>query len=388
MAEYFVHPNGNDSTGTANDIQQPYKTIQAVVLNTLYPGDIISLVYDPSYPVHEQTGTISINDSGTPENPIIIRSVNTSGVEDGSRSVLEVDTSGYSSFAGTGVCVWVRGLDIANWANHLFDTIRQWRIERVRQIKRLSGGSDPYGRYFLYYCRNCFSIDCQQLVSRDSFILAPNTCNGNILIRCYSRYGFIILGERQSVQFLYCIADSVDGIGFDVRFADYDTVGGSLYGCIALDCTTGFRFRYGGVLASRCVALNSTGNGIELGESSAGGGVVALTDSIIAGSGGYGLERTHTTTQMLMEQRNYWYNNTSGHIKDGTVDASSFADVDPKLSATTLQLASDSPARRRLMEILADTNTYETYIDAGALFGQDVGGAAGGVSLSRVFGGL
>lgn len=382
MAEYFIHPNGNDATAEADDPQKPYATPDAAFAETFNPGDIISFMYDPSFPVHTQTAQLSVTASGTPTAPIRIRSVNANGTYDGSRSVLQVGIAGFPMFGGTGRNIYVSDLDLGGWNDSLFHTITQWRLDRIRQITRPAGGSNPFGVYFLESGRYCLVADCQQLVSRYSFVSNANTIGGNIYLRCYSKFGFTIGGDRKSEQLIYCVADGVSGIGFNVSLAyNYIAVGGSLYGCISKGCTTGFQFANGGVSASRLVALNCTGNGIQLAETGASGGIVALTDSIITGCGGYGLERLHATSQLLMESRNFWYNNTSGHIKDGTVDASSFADVDPKLNATTLQLAADSPARRVLMSIGADAATFASYIDAGALYGVDVGGTAGGIWL-------
>lgn len=376
MSEFFVHPDGSDAD--SGGIADAFQTIQAGINAATSPGDIVSVIHDPlaSDPKHYISASLVCNTSGTPLLPIKIRGVDTLGNPlPATRPKIEVSTSGFDIFTGSGLYVEVSDIDLGAITNYLFSALSHWRVMRCRQVPGPSGFYNAVGSYFAYVCGYCLFIDCEQLVSRNEFNYTNNTNDSNLYLRCYSKHGFRVRGERKTSSYRYCIAHGAT-VGYNLDMATYNTVGCNLHGCIALDCGKSVTTGHGAVVLSNMLLLNSVGNAIEMQQTGANGGYVHLMDSIIMDSGGYGIERTNTTCQMLHEERNIFYNNTSGHIDRGRSinTAGGSLIIDPSIDTNTLRLLPTSDVRRRLMEIAGDTSIYKTFIDAGALYGVDVGG--------------
>lgn len=381
MSEFFVHPDGSDAD--TGGIADAFQTIQTGINAATSPGDIVSIIHDPlaSDPKHYISASLACNNSGTPLLPIKIRGVDTLGNPlPATRPKIEVAASNVTMFTGSGLYVEVSDIDLGAINATLFDTLSHWLVMRCRQVPGPSGFSDPFGIWFASSCRYCLFIDCEQLVSRDSaFSNTGNTNDSNLYLRCYSKHGFRVAGERKTSSYRYCIAHGA-AIGYQLDMATMNSVGCNLHGCIALDCGKSVTTGHGAVVLSNMLLLNSVGNAIEMKQTGTNGGYVHLMDSIIMNSGGYGIERTDTTCQMLYEERNIFYNNTSGHIdRNRSINTAGGSLItDPSIDTNTLRLLPTSDVRRRLMEIAGDTSIYKTFIDAGALYSEDVGGSGDG----------
>lgn len=380
MSEFFVHPDGSDAD--SGGISDAFQTIQTGINAATSPGDIVSVIHDPlaSDPKHYISASLVCNSSGTPLLPIMIRGVDTLGNPlPATRPKIEVTGSAFDTFTGSGLYVEVSDVDLGAFNNPLFGGLSHWVVMRCRQVPGPSGFHEPFGSYFAFGCGYCLFIDCEQLVSRNKFSATGNTNDSNLYLRCYSKYGFNVMGERKTSNYRYCIAHGAT-VGYNLNMSTYNSVGCNLHGCIALDCGKSVTTAHGAVVLSNMLLLNSAGNAIEMQQTGANGGYVHLMDSIIMNSGGYGIERTHTTCQMLNEERNIFYNNTSGHIdRDRSINtAGGSLIIDPSIDTNTLRLLPTSDVRRRLMEIAGDTSIYQTFIDAGSLYSGDVSGIGDG----------
>jgi hypothetical protein len=366
VAEYFIHPEGND--GWAGSLAAPFATVQHGVDVATTPGDIVSIIHDPaaSNPIHPISTVITCNSSGTPSAPITIRGVDVAGnPRPTTRPRVDVTTTSNAHFTGTGLYLVFEDMDLGNYNSYLFHTLRSAVIRRVRQVNGSASGIEVFGINFTYSCTNCIFEDCEQFVSRVNYFNSDdNTAGSNIYLRCYSVKGFSATGERKAPQFIRCIADGAT-VGFNAVLTSYLSVGASLYGCVAIGCGTGVKFQNGNVSASNLSIINSTGNAVELLETGTNNGCVLLQDSIIVGSGGYGIYFANTNRQNLREARNWFYNNTSGDISSGSIDSTSHTGTDPGLSETTLRIEPNSPAAN----LATSLHGYETAVSAGAFHG-------------------
>lgn len=366
MAEYFIHPEGDDSW--AGSLAAPFATIQHGVDVATTAGDIVSIIHDPAAtnPIHLISAAITCNSSGTPSAPITIRGVDVSGnPKPTTRPRVDVTTISGTHFTGTGLFLVFEDMDLGNYNSYLFSSFKNAVIRRVRQVTGSAIGTDVYGQNFCYKCTYCLFEDCEQLVSRRQYFNTDgNTTGSNIYLRCYSTKGFSAVGDRKAPQFIRCIADGAT-VGFNAVLGTYLSVGASLYGCVAINCGTGVKFQHCNVSASNLSIINSTGNAIELLETGVNKGCVLLQDSIIVGSGGYGIYFANTNRQSLSEARNWFYDNTSGDISSGSIDSTSHTGTDPRLSETTLRIEPNSPAENLAISL----HGYETAVSAGAFHG-------------------
>lgn len=376
MAEYFVHPEGNDGSAQADDPQQPYLNGQTAIDAANQPGDIVSFINDGVHSFSQ----FNCPNSGTGQYPIWIRGVNESGVWDGV-SKATVNRSGTSSaFTGTPECLVVSDLLVSKGqyvcATDGFAFLRVGFDPQYSTSLFLDGSSA--------YCYRCF-----MLPGGSQFYSSNSHGDAACFVECYA-FGCLDFAWRHKhgrggISLLRCIAEACGG-GYDLSGSStVIRAVGTMRHCIALNCGSGAVLGSHYVLVDGCTIVGCGGHGIEKISQT---GVCEVSNSIIAYNGGYGIKAPESwAAGLLLERDNIFYANTSGDFEGKTISATS-QNADPKFqiwnpaeNVYDLRLQSDSPARQRLIQLPSISGTellnLNSYIDHGALQSIDATGGGG-----------
>ena len=104
---YYISPYGDDYLNSGTSVYTPWQTLQAANHHNFEPGDTLFL---EAYKTFYGTLKLNLNDSGTPENPIVVTTYN--GSDAAARATI---------FAGDSCAVFIsdmEGIHLKNIINN------------------------------------------------------------------------------------------------------------------------------------------------------------------------------------------------------------------------------------------------------------------------------
>lgn len=372
-ATYYVshHASASDANGGTNATTDAWATIQKG-LDTVTAGNTLAICADSAY---AQTVTVDVDtNSGTPSSPIVITGAASDGTIDGTRASI-TNTTGIALFSFTSAARFLefRNMSISKgWGNTVvFSQPKDCVFENI-DYEASSSGVRLIRYADSVFVKNCLMTDTSgsayfaELLYRSTLFLQDCDIDAGA-------YGIYSNSGSVNVSVNRC---KIKGGTAALYFSNADTNTGynSLTVTNSLIYESGAGVQVGGwdTIIVDSTIVDCSGSGIV--SNNIAGAVLNIENCIIAFNGRYGIDQDATWTNTdVFENGNFFYSNTSGDLRTGSISATS-SNADPLFvdrSGDDYSLGIGSPA----LGLTRGYAGFLSYPDAGAQQLQPSGGS-------------